>query len=356
MNNSTAAHPANFSWPACSTIVSTMFTIGLSVLSSATIVGNMLIFLTFLKTRNLRTSTNYYIVNMAISDFLCPFFNWPLYASEGMLTPDILVNEPLATFACKLGMYFRLVSQGVSMLSLVLIALDRFIAIVYPFKGILLNVKIRVAFLLMSWLIPVACVLPYALFAGTIKVENHTFCRFLISDVGNGRTVYNGVSIIFSYLIPLISVTGLYFMIIRALKNRPPPGNLLKNRVNADHKRQQQNKRILKILISIVLTFFLCWTPLCTYLFLKKFYPSVFPADRCLLLIGFAFYICPSCSTAANPIILFVFSTNYNQALKNVLLPMFSCKFGSKVVIRKQSRAMATQLKNLEMTNTKVLD
>ena len=139
------------------------------MLSAATIVGNMLLFLTFLKTQNLRTSTNYYIVNMAISDFLCPFFNWPLYASEGMLTPDILVNEPLATFACKLGMYFRAVSQGVSVLSLVLIALDRFIAIVYPFKGILLNVKIHVAFLLMSWLIPVACVLPYALFTGTIK-------------------------------------------------------------------------------------------------------------------------------------------------------------------------------------------
>ncbi|KAK2547684.1 hypothetical protein P5673_032294 [Acropora cervicornis] len=40
---------------------------------------------------------------MAISDFLYPFFNWPLYASEGMLTPNILISQPWVSFACRLG-------------------------------------------------------------------------------------------------------------------------------------------------------------------------------------------------------------------------------------------------------------
>ena len=93
---------------------------------------------------------------MAVSDLLGPtLFNWLLYASEGMLTPNIFINEPWASPVCKLGMYFRVVSQVVSVLSLMLIALDRFVAIVYPLKIIRINVKVRVVFLSLSWLIPI---------------------------------------------------------------------------------------------------------------------------------------------------------------------------------------------------------
>lgn len=122
------------------------------------------------------------------------------------------------------------------MLSFVLIVLDRFIVIVYLFKGILLNVKICVVFLFMFWLILVVCVLFYVLFIGIIKVENYIFCRFLMSDIGSGLIVYYGVGVIFFYLVFLISVIGLYFMIIRVLKNRLLFGNLFKNRVNVDDK------------------------------------------------------------------------------------------------------------------------
>ena len=349
MNNSTETQ-LNFSSPACSAMVSKMFTLTLSVISIAALLGNVLVAATFMKTRNLRTSTNYYIVNMAVSDLLCPFFNWPLYATEGMLTPDTLISEPWASSVCKLGMYFRVVSQVVSVLCLVLIALDRFIAIVYPLKGIMLNVKIRVVLLVLSWLIPIVYGLPYALFTRTIKVDGQTFCRFMMSDEAQTQTVFLGVGFVLFYFIPLVTIIILYSLIIKGLKKRPLPGKTLKNQVNA--KQRQQNQRILKILILIVFAFFICWTPLCIYLFLKKFYPTIFPTDRCLLLVGLTFYVCPSLSTAINPIILFMFSTNYNQALRSLLLPIFKfCKCGFKINQVKQSGTVATQV-NLEMTNT----
>ena len=353
MNNSTETQ-LNSPSPPCSTIASTMFTLTLSVISAAALIGNVLVAATFMKTRNLRTSTNYYIVNMAVSDLLCPFFNWPLYASEGMLTPTTLISEPWASSVCKLGMYLRIVSQVVSVLSLVLIALDRFIAIVYPLKGIMLNVKIRVVLLFLSWLIPILYGLPYTLFTRTIKVDGQTFCRFMMS--GKAQTVYTGAIFVLFYLIPLITIIILYSLITRSLKKRPLPGNsLVRNQGN--EKRRQQNQRILKIMISIVFGFFICWTPLCIYVFLKIFYPTVFPTDRCLLLVGLTFYVCPSLSTAINPIILFAFSTNYNQALRSLLLPIFTvCKCGFKISQPKQSRILATQEVNLELTNTKLLD
>ena len=320
MNNSTVVQ-LNSSSTACSGMVSAMFTLALSVISAAAFIGNILVAATFIKTRSLRTSTNYYIANMAVCDLLGPVFNWPLYASEGMLTPTTFISEPWATSACKLGMYFRAVSQTVSVLCLVLITLDRFVAIVFPLKAIMLNVKARVILLALSWLIPILFGLPFALFARTIREEDQTFCRFMMSD--GTLTVFNGVGFVLFYFIPLLTIIVLYSVIMGSLKKRPKPGNVLKDQENT--KRRQQNQRILKVLISIVLAFFICWTPICIYLFLKKISPTLFPKDRCLLLVGFSFYVFPSLSTAINPVILFVFSTNYNQALKTLCKCIYNC-------------------------------
>lgn len=351
MNNSTEGQLNSSSTAACSEVVSAMFTMSLSVISAVTFIGNILVATTFVKTPSLRTSTNYFIVNMAVSDLLGPFFNWPLYASEGMLTTNILVAQSSANIVCKMGMYFRIVSQVVSVLSLVLIAVDRFIAIVFPLKITVLNGKIRVILLLLSWIIPILGGVPYILFARIIQVGHQTFCRFMMDE--GALTVFNGVGFVLLYFIPLVMIIILYSVIIRALKRRPRPGNLIKG--HQSEKRRKQNQKILKILIAIVSAFFVCWTPLCIYMFLKKFFPSLFVKDTCMLLVGLTFYICPSLSTAINPVILFVFSTNYSQALKNLCSSILSlCKCGSKG--QRTNWFVETQEFNLEMTDTKCLD
>ena len=146
MNNSTFAPPNIYSQePPCSDVVSTLFTVVISIVTLAALIGNILVIAAFLKTRSLRTSTNYYIVNMAVSDLICACFNWPLYATEGMLTSTEFITEPLASVVCKLGIYFRAVSQVVSVLNLVLISVDRYAAIVSPMKTtIMSNGKVRV--------------------------------------------------------------------------------------------------------------------------------------------------------------------------------------------------------------------
>ena len=69
----------------------------------------------------------------------------------------------MASTVCKLGMYLRADSQVVCTLSLVFIALDRFVAIVFPLRAtMIMNVKIRVFFDdVFLWLVPILYVLPY---------------------------------------------------------------------------------------------------------------------------------------------------------------------------------------------------
>ena len=119
-------------------------------------IGNMLVFVTVYKTQSLRTSTNYYYVNMAVSDhdFICILTTWPLYLTDAIITSrGSLIQGSLATAGCKVGVLMRNVSHSVFILSLVLIAVERFIATVFPLKVTLLTKNIRTALLCSTWLI-----------------------------------------------------------------------------------------------------------------------------------------------------------------------------------------------------------
>ena len=155
MNNSGFATPSIYSpSPPCSNVVSTLFTVNKSIVTFAALIGNVLVIASFLKTPNLTTSTNYYIINMAMSDLLCTCFNWPLYA-VGMLTRAEFFNQRSALILCKLGIFFRVISQVVSVLCLVLTSAERYVAIVHPMSTtVMRNGKVRVILLLLTWIIP----------------------------------------------------------------------------------------------------------------------------------------------------------------------------------------------------------
>ena len=328
MNNSTVQPPGVYSpEPPCSATISTLFTVLLSTVSLAAFIGNLLVMACFANTQGLRTSTNCYIVNMAVSDLLCACFNWPLYAAEGMLTTRVFINGPVATFMCKLGMYFRGISQVVSVLSLILIAVDRYIAIVFPLKiTVLGRGRIRLSLLVLTWIIPVACGFPYFLYTKIVKVDDQTFCRIVWDKLVNA--IFNFTGFVVFYCAPLLAMTILYIRIVKTVRNRLNTAD--KTQDQLVNKRQQQNQKITKILISIVVAFFICWTPLCIYLALKMFHPALFVQDKCMVMAALFFYLFPSLSTAINPIILFLFSTNYRQALKSfslLLCNFHRCRF-----------------------------
>ena len=305
-------------------MVSTLFIVVLSIISLAAFIGNVLVIVVFLKTANLRTSTNYYIVNMAVSDLLCTCFNWPLYATEGMLTSRVFITGPVASVVCKLGMYFRGISQVVSVLSLVLIAVDRYVAIVFPMKITILRQKrARLILSLFTWIIPVVSGFPFFIYTKIVKLDEQTFCRTMWSKSVNA--IYNGVGFVIFYCAPFIAMVVLYTRSVKAIRRRPNNATLkLQNQLS--NKRQKNNQRIVKILILIVAAFFICWTPLCVYLALKMFNPVLVAEDKCMIFIALFFYVFPSLSTAINPFILFLFSTNYRQALKSCCLHL--CNLG----------------------------
>ena len=83
-----------------------VFYVAISAVTFVSLIGNTLEIITFLKTQNLRTSTNYFITSMAVSDAISVVIHWVLYSRStySVFEPSMTFNE-LSMTMCKLSMF-----------------------------------------------------------------------------------------------------------------------------------------------------------------------------------------------------------------------------------------------------------
>ena len=315
--NVTMNHSTDTSEPSCRYAVSIFFTSTMAIIGMAALIGNTLVIIIVYKTPTLRTSTNYYYVNMAVSDFLASLATFPLYLTDEIITRNgSLLHGSLAIVGCKVGVYLRMVSSIVSILSLILIAVDRFIATIFPLRATLVTRKVRIALLISTWLISMTYCMPMFLYFKVEEVDQETSCVFAWN--GFALMIYYITGLIFFEVFPLIAIIVLYSRIMGALKKRlqvNPECNV--RCTNTQQSRNKQTQNIMKIFKSIVVMLFTWFSLFCIYLVLKITYPGLFVKDRCKWTLGFAYFVAPLLSTATNPVILFSFSSNFRQALTN---------------------------------------
>ena len=113
--------------------------------------GNSLIGIIVYKTKTMRKPINFLIVNMAMSDLLFPVFTFPNVRTR-------IKSGLLGQALCKLAFFLPSVSLAVSIQSLVLIAVDRLGAVVFPLRSPLIGSKL---FILGTWIVAMATFSPY---------------------------------------------------------------------------------------------------------------------------------------------------------------------------------------------------
>ncbi|XP_068719169.1 prokineticin receptor 2-like [Montipora capricornis] len=309
---------------ACPFDVSAFFITTLSVISLASIVGNIFVITAVYRTTVLRTSTNYYYVNMAVSDIIFCVMTWPFFLTGRIFISKGSANEgSMATYACKTSSYLRMVSYSVSLSSLVLIAVDRFVATVYPFKVYLLSRKLRVALISTTWLLSLSFCFPIFHFSSVYNDrEKLIYCKYLWNEKV-GIFIFVGTS--FALFAPICTIIILYQRIMRVLQRKPIQESSAQGS-NPVQWRNKTRKKTMYLFILIVAVFFVCWIWPYVILVLEIFSPELFLKDHCHWIDGFAFTVFPALSAVMNPIILFSLSSRFRDALPACTLLPISCK------------------------------
>ena len=306
-----------------------------SIILLLSFVGNSLI-LHIVRTRpSIRQNPfNWLLVNTAFADFLdviaASSFTLPLF-----LCGDCWLSGTIGTILCKLIPFLLTVSICVSIWSLVIIAADRYLAIVCsvcqnkrPLSGkSVLKCIAAVWFLaglIFSWELYVYKVEEVDDDVAECYTQWHEESEELSTILVRAEMIFK---VTITFAIPLVIMGVLYTLIAKFLWNHKPPGS----GTRLTHaKRTRSFRGVIKMLMTAVAVFALCWLPVHVSHIMWVFFPNSY--ETIPHIIQVLFYWVAHANAAIHPWLFIVFSENLRREAKGILQIFQSSCNGKKNV------------------------
>lgn len=305
-------------------------TVAYSCVMLLSLTGNVLVILIVYKTRSMQTTVNFLIVNMAFSDILQSSVAIPnrilnIVIADG--TDRWFVEGKIGEIFCKLVPFLLDISVGVSILSLVLIAFDRFFGVVYPMRASAISKRIHSCNLALTWVISMGFHSPYFFTFRLINEKGITLCIYSWKPIQESEEIYFLVTSVCLFIFPLLLLILLYSIILIRLRRQKTPGN---ESFRNQKRIAKRNRNVLRMVMAVVITFAICWLPLNTLGYVSRYMWIKNISTLCELrtYIEWAFFIAYS-NAFLTPSLYFLFSENYRHGLKQI--------FGRRVVLIKTS-------------------
>ena len=301
------------------------------VLLLISVVGNSLLVSIIKRNKRMQTITNYLIANMAVSDILITVVAVPRKITETFFGPRRwLIEGLLGSALCKSAHFLQDITVGVSILSLLAIAIDRYRGIVFPLKQQLTKpAKLCKIIIPLIWSVSICVYSIYFYIFQIVTDDTKTYCQPSWApnfDEKKSQEAYFVIQFVCLIAIPMCVVTLLYSVIILTLKkNRnvkcKGPSSCMTSR------RLKEDAKVVRIIIAILVTFMICVIPINVYGILFYFvWDWNMPCG--MENFGFAAFFILYSNASINPCIYFSFNDKYRKGLLDIL--KVSCPFGSK--------------------------
>ncbi|KAI1726390.1 7 transmembrane receptor (rhodopsin family) domain-containing protein [Ditylenchus destructor] len=207
--------------------------------------GNIAVVWIVLRHERMRTVTNYYLLNLAISDLSITVLNTGF---SGMY--NLYYNWIFSSAHCAFNNLMGITPICASVFTMIVMSIDRYLAVVYPLRkrpGRRTTVSIIVGI----WVLAFVCGLPAL---GSSDVETDKF------PDGDSRTstlfsLYNHSLVILQYVIPLIILSFTYGRVAYVLRQNNSIGD------TRHYENVQAKRRAANMLALVVFTFIFMWLP-----------------------------------------------------------------------------------------------
>ncbi|XP_060569217.1 G-protein coupled receptor 83-like [Ruditapes philippinarum] len=288
--------------------------IAYGVLAAVALFGNILVCHVIFSRRRMRTVTNIFIANLAVSDLLLIVLNVPFNIAKDLMR-EWLFGDAL----CRIMNMSLIMSCYASTLTLTVIALDRHRVLLYPLRPRIMKSGGMVVVSLI-WLVSVCLALPFAIYSKPLKIDwlytHFTRCmpNYPSPKIEQCLTI---ITIILQYFIPLTVIGVTYGRIVRRIWERTDLGAVTAYQHAC---RSKHKKKSIKMLMIVVIVFAICWMPLNLYHLLTDVHPDIeaFNYDTT------AFFVChwiALSSTCYNP---FIYCW-LNEAFRAEIRAVFRC-------------------------------
>jgi len=323
-----------------------------SLLLLFSVFGNVLLIVIVKRNKRMQTITNYLIVNMAVSDILITVLAIPRRITEVLLGPRRwLFHGLLGSVLCKSLSFGQDLSTAVSILSLVVIAMDRYRGIVFPLRKQLISPrKLCKLVIPLIWITSMGLHAVYFYIFRTVTDDTKTYCTLTWApkfDDRKSQETYYLIILFCLIVIPTCVVTILYSSIILSLKRSritrcKGPSSVVTSR------RLREDTKVVRIVIAILIAFIVCLIPINVYAILLFFVwdPGNVPCG--FEKAGFAVHFILYSNASVNPCIYFILNDKYRKGLLSILRLLHIVK--NRDTVETSSTELVTLVKERQNT------
>ena len=297
-----------------------------TVLMVLSLTGNTLVIAIFYRNPQMRTPLNFLIVNMAVSDLLIPVFVLPRRVIGIDINDKWLIEGPLGELLCKLVNFVEDVATDVSILTMVIIGLERFYCVLFPLREPLSTNRVRLWTVAAIWIIAGASRAYYFYFCQLVFYREYDLytCDFVAGsdcETFYALKVQWAVFFVCFTVVPFILLVIFYSSVAVSLY-RQRSCHVMASR--AAKQRANENRRVTWMMATTVVLFLSAWTPFNVSAILMFFAPCHLRSS-CSFLSLISFEFIPFTHTALNPLVYFIFSQNYRNGLRQIFWRCRNC-------------------------------
>uniref|UniRef100_A0A671YVU0 Opsin 4 n=1 Tax=Sparus aurata TaxID=8175 RepID=A0A671YVU0_SPAAU len=240
------------------------YTIGVVILvvGITGMLGNFLVMYAFCRSRSLRTPSNIFIINLAVTDFLMCFTQTPIFFITSMHKRWIFGKK-----GCELYAFCGALFGICSMMTLMVIAVDRYVVITRPLASLgSMSRRKALSILAAAWVYSMGWSLPpFFGWSAYVPEGLMTSCSWDYMTFTPSVRSYTMLLFTFVFFIPLFVIIFSYCCIFRAIRHT----TRAITKINCDGTRDSAKRfnkmrsewKMAKIALIVILLFVVSWAP-----------------------------------------------------------------------------------------------
>lgn len=277
--------------------------------------GNTLVLIVVKKNigGQMRSVRNYLLTSMAAIDLVITVGSMPERLTRVLTIDEWLIEGSIGTALCKATNFFEKLSLSVSTLNLVLVAVDRFFAVMFPHRKYFTRRRAFTAIGLI-WSLSALYCSPILYYGGLLKEQGKTLCK-VRRFFPHWKAWY--LLFLVQLLLILALVVVLYASILYKLwRHRKRIGLADSFAVNRAVRENKMKRKVLKMVAVILITFYICFLPYWIgWVFCSYHHSKLTCNDTYIFISIYLSYA----NSSLNPLIYCAFCESFRHAFKLVI-------------------------------------
>ncbi|RUS79029.1 hypothetical protein EGW08_013212 [Elysia chlorotica] len=217
------------------------------------LIGNGLVIYVVLMYAKMKTVTNMYILNLALSDF---FF---LIILPFLATTTIVEYWPFGFAMCKIYYVVYSINLFGGVFNLLLMSADRYLAVCHPIRSVKYRTpRIALFVCLCVWSVSFLVMLPVILYSTTStdpKTPWKESCQIHWPDnqLIEPDTAFIWYSFILGFAMPVSLIFVFYILVIVRLRHVGP--------AKKSKEKKKSHRRVTRLVLTVIAVYVMCWLP-----------------------------------------------------------------------------------------------